>query len=172
MKNHIPRERLRQLVYGEQADHIDLQNALPLHVFVDVDFQLPGCPIEKHQFFALIGSLLRGDLPEFPQVPVCSECKMQGNECLLVHKGEVCCGTLTLAGCGARCPSLNVPCIGCHGPVEEAHYDANYRALRSHNISKDDIQLKLGIFASPAWLPKALVDGNNNGEETQHAKSH
>jgi len=165
MKNHLSRERMRELVYGGQAEHIDAQKALPLKSVVDVDYELPGCPIEKHQFLILVGSLLHGDLPEFPQVPVCSECKMSENECLLVHHDEVCCGALTLAGCGARCPSLNLPCVGCHGPIEEVHYNANYRALRAHNISKDDILRKMGIFSSPAWMPEVLVQDESLGKE-------
>lgn len=171
MKNHLSRERMRELVYGEKAEHIDVQKALPLKAAVDVDYELPGCPIEKHQFLTLLGSLLRGDLPEFPQVPVCSECKMNENECLLVHREEVCCGALTLAGCGARCPSLNVPCVGCHGPVEEAHYNANYRALRAHNLSKDDIMRKMGIFSSPAWMPKVLIKDESLEKEQDYAKA-
>lgn len=169
MKNHLSREKMRDLVYGKESDHIDPQKALPLSAVVDVEYELPGCPIEKDQFLMLVGSLLHGDLPEFPQVPVCSECKREENECLLIHKNEPCCGALTLAGCGARCPSLGIPCVGCHGPVEEAHYNANYRALRAHNISKDDIQMKMGIFASPAWMPKSLIREESLEKEQQHA---
>jgi len=172
MKNHLSRERMRELVYGGKAEHIDIQKALPLSTAVKVEYELPGCPIEKDQFLSLVGSLLNGDMPEFPQVPVCSECKMQENECLLVHHDEPCCGALTLAGCNARCPSMNLPCTGCHGPIEEAHYNANYRALRAHNISKDDILRRMGFFSSPAWLPKALVNEEPlEKEEASHAET-
>jgi len=63
MKNHLSRERMRELVYGDKAEHIDVQKALPLRAAVDVDYELPGCPIEKNQFLTLVGSLLHGDLP-------------------------------------------------------------------------------------------------------------
>ncbi|MEJ2051466.1 MAG: NADH:ubiquinone oxidoreductase [Calditrichota bacterium] len=170
MKNHLSRERMRGLVYGEKAEHIDVRKALPLKAAVDVDYELPGCPVEKNQFLTLVGSLLQGNLPEFPQTSVCSECKMNENECLLVHRGKVCCGALTMAGCGARCPSLNVPCSGCHGPVEEAYYDANFRALQAHDISKDDIIQKMGTFSSPAWMPKTLVNDDLPGKEREYAE--
>ncbi len=156
---------MRELVYGDGADHIDLQKALPVKAAVDVEYELPGCPIEKDQFLTLVGALLHGDLPEFPETTVCSECKMNENECLLVHRNEACCGALTLAGCGARCPSLNLPCVGCHGPVEEAHYNANYLALRSHDISKEDILKRMGTFASPAWMPKVLIEESLEKEQ-------
>lgn len=172
MKNHLSREKMKDLVYGDKASHIDVKKALPLSTAVDVDYELSGCPIEKDQFLALVGSLLHGDLPEFPQIPVCSECKMRENECLLVHKDEPCTGALTLSGCGARCPSMNLPCTGCHGPIEEAHYNANYRALRAHDISKDDILRRMGFFSSPEWLPKDLVKDESLGKkESEHAKA-
>jgi coenzyme F420-reducing hydrogenase gamma subunit len=70
-----------------------------------------------------------------------------------------------LSGCGARCPSLNIPCVGCHGPIEEAHYDANYRALQAHDISKDDIIQKMGIFASSSWVPSVLIKSEAEEQE-------
>ncbi|HKJ66576.1 MAG TPA: NADH:ubiquinone oxidoreductase [bacterium] len=170
MKNNLSRERMREMVYGDRAEHIDIREALPVKAAVDVEYELPGCPIEKEQFLTLVGSLLHGDLPEFPESTVCSECKMKENECLLVHRHEACCGPLTKAGCGARCPTLNVPCLGCHGPIEEAHYNANFRALRSHQISKDDIMKKMGVFASPAWMPNVLVEAESLEKEQEYAQ--
>ena len=165
MKNHLSREKMRDLVYGKESDHINPQKALPVNAAVDVEYELPGCPIEKDQFLTLVGSLLHGDMPEFMQMPVCSECKKAENECLLIHKGEPCTGALTLSGCGARCPSLNIPCVGCHGPIEEAHYDANYRALQAHDISKDEIIQKMGIFASSSWVPSVLIKSEAEEQE-------
>ncbi len=157
MKNQIPRDVLKKEVYGEEINVVDSMPALPVKSFVKVDIQLPGCPIEKNQFLQVVTSLLRGNLPEILQFSVCSECKMRENACLVIEQGEVCCGALTLSGCDARCPSHNIPCGGCHGPIEEAHYDANVTMFKTHGITKNDIEQKMAMYAAPAWIPDKLL---------------
>ncbi len=157
MKNQIPREILKKEVYGEEINVVDAVEALPVRSFVKTDILLPGCPIEKEQFLQIAASLLHGDLPELLNFSVCSECKMRENPCLVVEKGEVCCGALTVSGCNARCPSHNIPCGGCHGPIEEVHYDANYTMFEQRGITKEEIQNKMANFATPAWMGQKLI---------------
>jgi sulfhydrogenase subunit delta len=158
MKNHIPREVLKEEVYGNGIQMVaDTMKALPVKSFVKVDVSLPGCPIEKHEFLQVAASLLHGDVPEFLNFSVCSECKMRENACLVIEKGEVCCGALTVAGCDARCPSHNVPCGGCHGPIDEAHYDANVTMFKEQGITRDEIQNKMTMYAAPAWMDNKLL---------------
>ncbi|MDI6870206.1 MAG: NADH:ubiquinone oxidoreductase [Bacillota bacterium] len=122
----------------------------PLSRHVKVDLAVPGCPIEPEQLLTGLASLLHGDLPRLPKYPVCAECKMKENSCLLVRDGAACLGPLTVAGCGARCPSLNRPCMGCRGPIEEANYFAEYRRLMELGHDPKEIRLRLQTFAAPA----------------------
>jgi F420-non-reducing hydrogenase small subunit len=39
-------------------------------------------------------------------------------ECLL-EQGILCSGIATRSGCLARCPTANMPCIGCYGPAPD-----------------------------------------------------
>jgi coenzyme F420-reducing hydrogenase gamma subunit len=144
----------RRRVYGE-LDGVKegfFQNLAPapLSRYVAVDLAVPGCPIEPAQLLSGLASLLHGDLPRFPKFPVCAECKMNEHACLLVKDGAPCCGPLTVAGCGARCPGLNRPCIGCRGPIEEANFTAEYQRLVELGHDPEAIRRRLRTFAAPA----------------------
>ena len=109
---------------------------------VPVDYYVPGCPPEAENIWAIVQAVVAGlggaPLPPAGTVlgketTVCDECARTRAEkkitafkrtwevipnetdCLL-DQGLVCCGIATRAGCGALCPKVNSPCIGCHGP--------------------------------------------------------
>ncbi len=105
---------------------------------VKVDYYLPGCPPEGENIWKAIEAIVSGNLPPAGAVigvntTVCDECSRKRTEkkikklyrtweiipneeeCLL-EQGILCCGIATRAGCGALCPTVNSPCIGCHGP--------------------------------------------------------
>jgi sulfhydrogenase subunit delta len=157
MKNEIPRETMKEEVYGVDLDFIESIEAQPLKSFVAVDVSLPGCPIERYEFLSVVSSLLNGDLPERLNFSVCAACKMKENICLLVENNEICCGPLTVSGCNARCPSHNIPCGGCHGPLEETHFDASVSVLRERGVTKLDIQKKMATFSAPRLLQYRLL---------------
>lgn len=105
---------------------------------VEVDYTLPGCPPEAERITELLEALMSGKpLPKRgtvlgAQTTVCDQCTRTRHEkkikeirrtwqvlpdpelCLL-EQGLVCCGIATRAGCGALCPHVNSPCIGCYG---------------------------------------------------------
>jgi sulfhydrogenase subunit delta len=69
---------------------------------------------------------------------------------------EVCCGAMTRAGCGARCPSHQVPCAGCRGPVEEPWWDANVSMHTGRGISVREIGARMRSFSAPAWMTLSI----------------
>lgn len=106
------------MVYASPQYIETLSKSTPISDHIHVDFELRGCPINKHQLLELISAYLAGRKPNIPSYSLCLECKMKGNTCVMVAGGVACLGPVTQAGCGALCPSYNRGCYGCFGPKE------------------------------------------------------
>ncbi len=152
MRNDVPREVFLEKVYGTKGKYFKSIQAQPLKNFVKVDLYISGCPIEKEQFLKAVASLLHGDPPLLPSYAVCTECKMNEYACVLVEKNELCLGPITVAGCGARCPGYNTPCIGCRGPVDEANIASEVKILKEKGFTLRDIENRLRSFAAQAEI--------------------
>ncbi|HKZ54758.1 MAG TPA: F420-nonreducing hydrogenase [Anaerolineales bacterium] len=170
---------------------------------VEVDYTLPGCPPEADNIWAAVQAVVAGlggaPLPPAGTVigkdtTVCDECARARNEkkikafkrtweilpdsetCLL-EQGLLCCGIATRAGCGALCPKVNSPCIGCHGPnsgVEDfgarmmtalaSVIDAN-TPEEIQRIIEDGIPDPLGTFyrfsLAHSMLRRSVLPGGN-----------
>jgi sulfhydrogenase subunit delta len=106
------------IVYATPT-YIDvLSTSTPIADHVSVDFELRGCPINKHQLVEVISAFLHGRKPNTPPHSVCVECKLRGTVCVMVAHGTACLGPVTHAGCGAICPAYARGCYGCFGPKE------------------------------------------------------
>ncbi|MFO7545916.1 MAG: hypothetical protein R6W77_10515 [Trueperaceae bacterium] len=101
-----------------------LATSTPISEHVQVDFELRGCPIDKHQLIELLSATLAGRKPNVPHYSVCLECKRRGTPCVMVAKGLPCLGPVTQAGCGAICPAYARGCYGCFGPMETPNVEA------------------------------------------------
>ena len=141
-------------VYGPTAEKYDMRPHRPLHDYVRVDVNIPGCPMEKEEFLKVVACLLNGDRPEPVTWPVCAECRMREQECLLLSAHLLCAGPVTTGGCNARCPAANVPCIGCRGPVEEANIASMEAILAKAGFTLDEIQRRLRLFVAPPSAPR------------------
>lgn len=106
------------VVYAHPAYLATLDRSTPISAHVTVDFQLRGCPIDRHQLLEVIAALLQGRRPRIPGYSVCVECKRRGVVCVAVAHGTPCLGPVTQAGCGALCPAFHRGCYGCFGPQD------------------------------------------------------
>ena len=106
------------IVYASPSYIETLNKSTPISDHVYVDFELRGCPINKHQLVEVISAFLHGRKPNTPSHSVCIECKLRGTPCVMVAQGTPCLGPVTHAGCGAICPAYARGCYGCFGPKE------------------------------------------------------
>jgi F420-non-reducing hydrogenase small subunit len=128
---------------------------------VDVDYYLPGCPPEPERIWDALTAILTNELPAPGSVigantTVCDDCPREREEkkisefkrtweiipdpdkCLL-DQGLICCGIATRAGCGALCPTVGSPCIGCYGPNEGVEdFGARMMSALASVIDSDD----------------------------------
>ncbi|MGA2033812.1 MAG: hypothetical protein ABSG68_16280 [Thermoguttaceae bacterium] len=130
---------------------------------VEVDYYLPGCPPEADRIWDAITAILSGKLPPRGSVigantTVCDECKrtrkekkikkfyrtwqvVADEETCLLEQGLLCCGIATRAGCGALCPQVNSPCIGCYGPNDGVDdYGARLMSAVASVIDSNDAE--------------------------------
>jgi sulfhydrogenase subunit delta len=142
IKNFLEEEYYRKFVYQDKAFMYETYLARPLKAVVPVDFEIPGCPINRKEFAMVVKALLLGKKPEIPNHPVCVECKMAENICVF-EKGMTCMGPVTRAGCGACCVTEGSLCWGCRGLVDNPNVDSQREILARHGLGVQDI---LGNF--------------------------
>lgn len=152
-KTEVPEGTLHLPVFYDSVHTLDQ--------IVKVDYYLPGCPPEAEQIWAALTAVLENKLPPAgsvigPHTTVCDECPrtrtekkikkfyrtwevIPDEETCLLEQGIICCGPATRAGCGARCPEVNSPCIGCYGANEGvADFGARLMAALASVIDSDD----------------------------------
>ncbi len=149
LKNNFDLDEVKKCVYGKAANKPHLRTGLTKAVgeVVQVDYAVPGCPIDRKEFTYIVRSLLMGKKPEIPDYPVCVECKAAGNPCQWQYD-QVCLGPIIRAGCGARCPSNGFRCFGCRGYVDNANVDAAKDVITRYGLNIDDLKTKMVLFGS------------------------
>ncbi|MFZ9035530.1 MAG: sulfhydrogenase subunit delta [Francisellaceae bacterium] len=132
-------------VYPQHSDVVakeELDTAKPVSAYIDVDFEIAGCPVSSQQMFAAVRQLLFTVEPEKTVDPVCTTCKHRGITCVMVARGEPCLGPVTADGCDALCPSINRGCYGCYGVAKFANFTAMTNKLKQMGFSEAEIARK------------------------------
>lgn len=146
-------------VYARPDYIATLEQSTAISAHVAVDFELHGCPIDRHQLLELITAQLAGRTPRIEGHSVCQQCKARGTVCLLVAKGVACLGPVTRAGCGALCPAVDRGCFGCFGPAETANTAALATRLLAGGATHVDVSRLFRNFnaGAPAFRDESLV---------------
>lgn len=150
LRNFRDVREFTRIVYA-RPDYIDtLDTSTPISDHVKVDFELQGCPIDKHQLLEVIAAFLQGRRPSVAAHSVCVECKRAGNVCVLVAHGTPCLGPVTHAGCGALCPSYHRGCYGCFGPMDTAEPVSLSERLVTIGMKRDQVARAYSTFNTNA----------------------
>lgn len=145
IKNLAPLDDVRQYVYGDKYEWFPTYAARPISAVVKVDAVIPGCPIDREEFIAVVKAVLHGKKLPVPDYPLCVECKLKENVCMY-DKGGVCAGPVTRAGCGAICPTYGDGCEGCRGMISNPNRDSMQTVMAAHGLTMDDVMARMTMF--------------------------
>jgi sulfhydrogenase subunit delta len=146
LKNFADVDEYIAIVYAH-PEYIDtLANSTAIADHVEVDLELRGCPISKHQLIEVVDAFLHGRRPNTPNQSVCVECKLRGTQCIMIAGGTACMGPVTHAGCGAICPAYNRGCFGCFGPSADPNIDSLRDIWHGLGVSDTDLVRALRTF--------------------------
>lgn len=148
-------------VYAHPEYIASLDTSTPISHHVEVDYELHGCPIDRHQLLEVITAALAGRRPVIPRYTVCQDCKSRGTVCLLVSRGIPCLGPVTRTGCGALCPATGRGCFGCFGPVDTPNTTSLATELRRQGTSEPEVARLFRTFnaGAPAFLAESVAQG-------------
>ena len=156
-----------KIVYATPAYIDTLEHSTPIADHVRVDFELRGCPINKHQLLEVINAFLSGRKPNTPAHSVCVECKLRGTVCVMVASGTPCLGPVTHAGCGAICPAYDRGCYGCFGPKETPNLRSLGTWLSKLGMSEDEQWRIFHNFNAYAKPFRGFAPGKNEDQNNQ-----
>ncbi len=149
LRNEWTVEEVKKEVYKDadiQANPLfDAFQTKAVNEVVDVDFYIPGCPIDRNEFTKIVSQIAIGRTPKLPAYPVCVECKKNENICVF-ELGKFCLGPVTRAGCNAICPSFQDGCEGCRGFLDDPKMEAQKDVLRKYGIQLDEMMKRFNMF--------------------------
>ena len=166
LRNFTDVKEFISVVYASPAYIATLDTSTAIAEHVPVDFELRGCPINKHQLLEVIHAFLAERPPVVPPHSVCIECKIRGTPCVMVAHGTACLGPVTHAGCGAICPAYGRGCYGCYGPMEApntASLAAAWQALGASDAAVLRVFRTFNAAAAPF-----RQESEAHGQETDH----
>jgi sulfhydrogenase subunit delta len=139
-------ERCRA-VYGDAEPTYALGRITPAPIgrYIDVDYHVPGCPIDMGEFLRTLSRVLQGLSDHVPDMTMCASCKVAENVCFY-ESSTVCLGLVTRSGCGAKCPSLGRPCSGCRGIAPDANLASAEQVLVRYGCGADRLREALRIY--------------------------
>ena len=139
------RQKMIEKIYGPDYK-AKIVNSKPLSAFVQIDYWLSGCPANPKEIKEVLINIYQNKKLIPKTYPVCLDCKLSENHCLLKFENLPCMGPITKAGCGAVCPENKFSCFGCWGPVKDANIGAYKNILKKKGYTDKEINDWLKII--------------------------
>lgn len=147
-------DELRTVILASypNPDHIKVSpDVRSVDSVISVEYRFSGCPANGEALSRFLAKLVLGG-GESPIVEsLCSECKRSGILCVTVSEGKPCLGPITLAGCGALCPSFRRGCYGCYGLnaliVDKDRLEEFLKTVEKLGMGRDDVMAMLKAFS-------------------------
>jgi len=111
---------------------------------IKTDYIVPGCPVSHSELIKCLMDAYWGKKFVLIDVSVCSECRLNGNKCL-IKNDKPCLGPITRAGCNSICINKGEACLGCRGPVDQANFK-KIRQILGTMLEEQEIENWLTIY--------------------------
>jgi len=149
------------MVYDRKKELKDTQPT-PISDYVQVDFSIPGCPPDNKQILEFIKDVVMGKMHHDYDKPVCFECRMNENRCLLLTEGKPCLGPITKGGCNAICTNAGWECWGCRGHTPDANIDVMIKLLQEKGFKKGFVDKRMRAFVATEFEKAPKIKLNDN----------
>jgi sulfhydrogenase subunit delta len=145
LRNFADERELGYLKYEKRDQISDIGEPAPIGKFIRVDYCVPGCPPDRDEIKNFIKEILLGkEFRNYPD-PVCRECRLHENGCLLDYS-KICLGPLTRGGCSAVCTTYGFECYGCRGLTDDYNFEAYFKLLEEKGISPAEVKKHMETF--------------------------
>lgn len=160
------REEAAHIVYGDLAPKAapGALSPRPVARIIDVDYAIPGCPLDPLEFSRILQSALLGVKERPCREPLCSICRIVENPCFYTRpQGSTstpCLGLVTRTGCGAACIARGRPCTGCRGIAEDANLESARDYIRKSNVVPvEDFDAALQLYNACSLTTESEGEG-------------
>jgi sulfhydrogenase subunit delta len=156
IKNYHDYKKIGCYVY-KTCKTIENRAVVEVPKAIKVDYVIPGCPINAQNFLRFVYSVLDKKPWALFQNPVCWECQINKNPCLL-QQGKICLGPIALAGCNAVCLNSRQECWACRGILDQSDEKIKnlIKIMQNHGWSIADILEKMEFFGARDRIESAL----------------
>jgi len=142
---HFSSEKNYQNLIFNKALHLKDLEPKPIDAYVKVDYYIPGCPPYGKEILSFFKEVVLGKKPRLYDKPVCIECRMNENPCL-IDSGKLCLGPITRGGCNSVCTTGRLECWGCRGPTSDANIEEILKLLEQKGFRIETIKKRMETF--------------------------